>query len=108
MHLGSSPGQRYGKTSRQPAKGLVPQLGIDQHQRRHGDVSPEEAAARFYRAACLGLFASLPVPRVTADNAAAPDRYRTLQVRFLQAERIDQAAPQCALLEARTTLSRRH
>src|SRR5260370_41239936 len=108
MPLGASPGHWSGKTARKPAKGLVPQPGIDQHQRRHGDVPLEEATTRLDLAACLGLFARLPVSCITAANAAASDRHRTVQICLLQAERIHQAGAQCAVLEAGTSLSRRY
>jgi len=35
------------------------------------------------------LVADLPLPRLAAAAAVAPDRYRTVQVRRVQAERVD-------------------
>ena len=101
-------GNGSGQTARQPAQVLVPQPRVGQHQRRHGDVPSEKAAAGLYCAACLGLFAGLSVSRPAAEHAAAPDRHRAVQIRLLQAERIDQARTQCTVLEAGTPLSRRH
>ena len=70
---------------------MVPQSGFDQHHKRHGHISLEEAAAGLYCPACLGLFAGLSVPCSGPGDATAPDRHRAVQIRLLQAERSHQA-----------------
>src|SRR2546425_2171148 len=108
MHVGSYPWQRSRKVTCQSAQGLVPQSGLGQCQGRHRYIPSKEAAARFYCVACLRIFARLPVSRLIASDAAASHRYRSLQIRILQAERIDQTGAQRAVLEAGTSLSRRY
>src|SRR3954451_21415843 len=108
MHVGPDTRKGGGKTARQSTQGVVPQPRIGQRQRRHGDISFEKTAAELYRAACLRLFPRLSMPRATAKHASTSDRHRSLQVRVIQTERIDQARTQFQLLEAGTPLSRRY
>ena len=60
------------------------------------------------RAARFRLFAGLSLPCAAAGHAPASDRHRPVQIRLVQAERVDPADPQPGLLEAGPALSRRH
>src|SRR5438067_4453873 len=109
MHLG--PAARGGRrqVSNQPPEGLVRQRRRDHDQwRLRGYLSSEAAAALPDRAARVGSVAGLSLPRLDGADAAAPGRYRALQIRRIQAERAHKGDPQPGLLEAGTALSRRH
>ena len=69
---------------------------------------PQAAATRLYRATGVGLVAGLSLPCAAGADAAASDRHRPIQVRRVQAERVDQGGAQSGLLETRPALSRRH
>ena len=56
------------------------------------------------RAARLRVFAGLSLPRLAARDAPTPDRHRPVQIRRIQAERVDQAGAQPRLLEAGSSL----
>ena len=63
--------------------------------------------------ALLALLASgwspiYPCHVAAGADAAAPDRHRTVQIRRIQAERVDQARQEPGLLEEGPPLSRRH
>jgi len=56
------------------------------------------------RAARLRVFAGLSLPRLAARDAPTPDRHRPVQIRRIQAERVDQAGAQPRLLETGSSL----
>src|SRR6516165_2092446 len=58
--------------------------------------------------ACLRVFADLSVPCLGARHAHQADRYWSVQVRGVQAERVDQDHAKRRLLEEGPPLSRRH
>ena len=62
----------------------------------------------FSGAARFGSIADLSLPCVAGADAAAPDRHRAVQVRRVQAERVDQGGEEPGLLETGPALSRRH
>src|SRR4051794_34181363 len=100
MHLGPAAGQGQGKTAPQRARSVVGQSERgDRRQRIAGDISPEAAAAVLSGIARLGLYAGLSLPRVTKRDAAAPDRYGSVQVCRVQAEPVDQGGEEPGLLE---------
>ena len=68
------------------------------------DICIKAAAARFSRAARLRVFAGLSLPRLAARDAPTPDRHRPVQIRRIQAERVDQAGAQPRLLETGSSL----
>ena len=69
--------------------------------RLRGHLQPEAAAAGAAGAARVRLHAGLSLPCVAARHAHASDRHRPVQIRRVQAERVDQARPQPGLLEDR-------
>ena len=92
-----------------PRKSWYSQPRPGHHQRRlRGHLSSEAAAAGADRAARLRLFAGLSLPCAAARHAPASDRHRPVQIRRVQAERVDPADPQPGLLETGPALSRRH
>ena len=109
VHLGHAARQVGRQVPHQSAQELVLEPRSGHHQRRpRGDLSPEAAAAGLCRVARFRLFAGLSLPRAAAGDAPASDRHRPVQIRLVQAERVDPADPQPRLLEAGTALSRRH
>src|SRR2546430_9127962 len=56
----------------------------------------------------FGIFADLSLPRVGARHAYQADRNGSVQVRRVQAERVDQDHAQPGLLEERPPLPRRY
>jgi hypothetical protein len=64
--------------------------------------------ARIDCAIGLRVVADLSLPRVTARHAQSSDRYWPVQIRRIQAQRVDQADAQPRLLEAGSALSRRY
>ena len=56
------------------------------------------------RAARLRVFAGLSLPRLAARDAPTPDRHRPVQIRRIQAKRVDQAGAQPRLLETGSSL----
>src|SRR4029077_16199547 len=107
MHLGSAAGEGAGQAAAQSAQILVRKRRRgDDARRLRGHLPSETAAAGALGAARLRLVAGLSLPRAGAGDAAAPDRPRTLQVRRVQAERIDQGDKEPGLLEAGAPLSR--
>ena len=76
-------------------------------QQSRGHLSAKAAAAGTLDASRFGLLANLSVPCVAGADAAAPDRHGAIQIRRIQAERVDQGCPQSGLLETGPALSRR-
>ncbi len=71
----------------EPAQDLVSQRQGDHDQRRpRGQLRAERAAAELHRAASVGLYADLSLPRRAKADAHQPDRDRAVQVRRDQAE----------------------
>jgi ABC-type transport system substrate-binding protein len=68
------------------------------------DICIKAAAARFSRAARLRVFAGLSLPCLDARDAPTPNRHRPVQIRRIQAERVDQAGAQPRLLETGSSL----
>jgi hypothetical protein len=86
MHLGPVNREIGRAPARQSQEGLVQQPGRGEDTRRGpGDLRPQAAAARVYRAACERNVAGLPMPRLAGADASAPDRHRPVQVRRVQA-----------------------
>ena len=56
------------------------------------------------RAARLRVFAGLSLPCLAARDAPTPNRHRPVQIRRIQAERVDQAGAQPRLLETGSSL----
>ena len=56
------------------------------------------------RAARLRVFAGLSLPRLAARDAPTPDRHRPVQIRRIQAKRVDQAGAQPRVLETGSSL----
>ena len=95
---------------RQSAQILVPQPRSG--HRTNGDYEvtfhlkrPQPA---FLALLASGLVAGLSVPRPAPRHAHPSDRHRPLQIRRVQAERVDQGDAEPGLLEAGAALSRRH
>ena len=92
MHLG--PAARQGARRSCASTRARPGTTTSRRSTANGDyevdLPPEAAAAGVSRAARLGLFAGLSLPRVAARDAPAPDRHRPVQIRRVQAERVDQ------------------
>ena len=101
-------GKAQGKTAPQRPRGVVGQSRRGhRRQRLSGDVSPEAAAAVVPRVPRLRVHAGLSVPRLAGADAAAPDRHRSVQIRRVQAEPVDQGHEEPGLLEEGAALSRR-
>src|SRR5215472_9970084 len=108
VHVGPAAREGEREAAAQSAQGVVPQPRRGRAERRlRGDVQAGATATRVHRAARLRLHSSLSMPRVTEPDAAEADRYGTLQVRRVQAERIHQGNAQSGLLEIGPALSRR-
>ena len=58
-----------------------------------GRVQPEAAAAGVAGAARLRLYAGVSLPRLARATCAPADRHRSVQIRRVQAQRIDQGHP---------------
>ena len=68
----------------------------------------ETASAGLPDAARRRVFGDLSVPRIGGADAPASDRHRPIQIRRVQAQRVDQGDAEPGLLETRAPLSRRH
>ena len=92
MHLRHAAGQVAAEVPQEPAQVLV-RRGRRRHRQRRlrGRVQPEAAAAGAAGDARLRLYADLSLPRLARRHAHQADRHRPVQVRRVQAERIDQA-----------------
>ena len=109
MHLRHADGQVAAEIPAEPAKILVRRGQRGHRQRRlRGLLQPEAAAAGAAVAARLRLYAGLSLPRLAGRHAHQADRHRTVQVRRVQGQRIDQAYEEPGLLEEGPALSRRH
>src|SRR4029077_3200281 len=70
---------------------------------------PSEAAATgLPHRSRFRVLADLSLPRAVTRHAQAPDRYRTVQIHRVQAERVYQGNTKSRLLEEGPALSRRH
>src|SRR5579883_1028820 len=89
MHLGPADRQIGGKIAAQSAQSLVPQprRGHDRG-RRQRRFCAETSAAGVFDAACLGHVAGLSVSCLARRDAPPPDRYRPVQIRRRQAQRV--------------------
>ena len=109
VHLRPAAGQGAGQVPQEPAQGLVRERRRRHDQRRlRGDVPSQAAAAVAAGDARLRLYADVSLPRAGGADAHASDRHRPVQVRRVEAERVDQAREEPGLLEEGPALSRRH
>ena len=98
-----------GQAAQEPAQVMVVQSqGGDGQRRPRGDLPSQAAAALAADHARRRLLAGLPCHVNAAPDADQADRHRALQVRRVQAERVDQAGEESRLLEEGPALSRRH
>src|SRR5215472_5161889 len=100
MHVGPFARQVAGEAADQSAEGLVSEPRRGHHQwRLRSHVPPKAAAAGFTSPTGVWLLARLPLPYIAARDAATSDRHRPIQVRRIQAERVDQGSTEPELLE---------
>src|SRR5208337_4989918 len=93
VHLGSLDRQVEREAAHQSAQGLVPQPRRGDRERRlRGHLSVEAATALVCRLARLRVLAGLSLSRAAAGHALPSDRHRTLQIRRIQTERVDQGS----------------
>ena len=109
VHLEQAHRQGQGRLPQEPARHLVAQpQGGDGQRRPRGHLRPQPAATLVRVAVRLGLHPGLSLPCVDQGHAHQSDRHGAVQVRRVQARRIDQVRAQSRLLEEGQTLSRRH
>src|ERR1041385_3157483 len=100
MHVRDAAGSFAEQVPQEPAQGLVLQSGErDDRGRSPGDFSSETPAARATRDDRVRLHADLCLSRLSGTAAHQPDRYRAVQVRRAEAERVAQAREEPRLLE---------
>ena len=109
VHLEQAHRQGPRRLPQEPARHLVAQPQGGHRQRRPGGhLRPQPAAALVPLPVRLGLHAGLPLPCLHQGHAHQPDRHGALQVRRVQARRLDQVRAQPGLLEEGQALRRRH
>src|SRR6516164_2959626 len=108
MHLESTNGQVEREAAHQPSQGLVRQPRKGHHQWRLRGELPSQATATFVSdAARQRVLRDLSLSRGAVADAAASDWHRSVQIRRVRAEPIDQSNAQSELLETATPVSRR-
>src|SRR5712675_2010920 len=108
MHLGPADWSVKREATPQSPEIVVPKPRGSGNQRRlPGDFPSEAASARLPRAIGFRLVAGLSLPCAAARHALSPDWYRPVQIRRVQAERVDKARQKPGILEKGPALSRR-